>query len=115
MFPKLPNGAEWKVELTKGDCDVWLQKGWDEFTKHHSINLGHLLVFRYEGNSHFFVLIFEPSATERDYPFDDKPQVPEMENMLGIKTIFLELVRCKMEKNTQKKNSHDTKIYVVHH
>jgi hypothetical protein len=36
-------------------------------------------------------------------------------NMLGIKTIFLELVRCKMEKNTQKKNSHDTKIYVVHH
>ena len=81
MFPKLPNGAEWKVELTKGDCDVWLQKGWDEFTKHHSINLGHSLVFRYEGNSHFFVLIFEPSATERDYPFDDKPQVPEMENI----------------------------------
>ena len=30
--------------------------------------------------------------------------------MLGIKTTFLELVRCKMEKNTQKKNSHDTKF-----
>ena len=81
MFLKLPNGAEWKIELTKGDGDVWLQKGWDEFTKHHSINLGHLLVFRYEGNSHFYVLIFEPSATEIDYPFDDKPQVPEMENI----------------------------------
>ena len=81
MFLKLPNGAEWKIELTKGDGDVWLQKGWDEFTKHHSINLGHLLVFRYEGNSHFYVLVFDQSATEIDYPFNEKPQVPEMESI----------------------------------
>ena len=31
--------------------------------------LGYLVVFRYEENSHFQVLIFDPSATEVDYPF----------------------------------------------
>uniref|UniRef100_A0A2N9FQS4 TF-B3 domain-containing protein n=1 Tax=Fagus sylvatica TaxID=28930 RepID=A0A2N9FQS4_FAGSY len=80
-FLKLPNGAEWKVELSKGDGEVWLQKGWDEFAKHNSINVGRLLVFRYEGNSHFYVLVFDQSATEIDYPFNEKPQVPEMESI----------------------------------
>ena len=32
------------------------------------MKLGYLVVFRYEENSHFHVLIFDPSATEVDYP-----------------------------------------------
>ena len=40
-----------------------------------------MLVFRYEGNFHFYVLIFDQSATEIDYPFNEKPQVPEMESI----------------------------------
>ena len=40
-----------------------------------------MLVLRYEGNSHFYVLIFDVSATEIDYSFDEKLQVPKMEDI----------------------------------
>ncbi|XP_075643395.1 B3 domain-containing transcription factor VRN1-like [Castanea sativa] len=69
-FLKLPSGAKWNVELTESDGEVWLQKGWPEFAKYYSVKQGHFLVFRYEGNSHFFVLIFDESATEIDYHFN---------------------------------------------
>ncbi|KAK7845948.1 b3 domain-containing transcription factor vrn1 [Quercus suber] len=69
-FLKLPSGAEWNVELTESDGEVWLQKGWPEFAKYYSVKEGHFLVFRYEGNSHFCVLIFDESATEIDYHFN---------------------------------------------
>ncbi|XP_041002014.1 B3 domain-containing transcription factor VRN1-like isoform X1 [Juglans microcarpa x Juglans regia] len=67
---KLPNGAEWKVELTQCDGGVWFQKGWQEFLEYYSIKLGHLLVFKYEGHSRFRVLVFDESATEIEYPFN---------------------------------------------
>ncbi|KAK7857191.1 B3 domain-containing transcription factor VRN1 [Quercus suber] len=67
-FLTLPNGAKWEVGLTKHEGEVWLQKGWREFAEYYSLKLGYLVVFRYEGNSHFHVLIFDPSATEVDYP-----------------------------------------------
>ncbi|KAF3964420.1 hypothetical protein CMV_011296 [Castanea mollissima] len=66
-FLKLPSGAEWKVEMTEHDGEVWLKKGWQEFAKYYSVKQGHFLVFRYEGNSHFHVLIFDASATETEY------------------------------------------------
>lgn len=66
-FLKLPSGAEWKVEMTEHDGEVWLKKGWQEFAKFYSVKQGHFLVFRYKGNSHFHVLIFDASATEIEY------------------------------------------------
>lgn len=80
-FLKLPNGAEWKLELTKCDGKVWLQKGWQEFMEYYSLKLGHLLVFRYEGNSHFYILVFDESATEIDYP--SSSSLGEGENLDG--------------------------------
>ncbi|KAL4634305.1 hypothetical protein ACB092_04G189900 [Castanea dentata] len=67
-FLTLPNGAKWEVELTKHNGEVWLQKGWREFAEYYSLKQGHFVVFRYEENSHFHVLIYDPSATEIDYP-----------------------------------------------
>ncbi|KAF5463877.1 hypothetical protein F2P56_014005 [Juglans regia] len=67
-FLNLPNGAEWKLELTRFDDEIWLQKGWQEFMEYYSVKPGHFLVFRYEGNSCFHILIFDMSATEIDYP-----------------------------------------------
>ncbi|KAG7993801.1 hypothetical protein I3843_01G024200 [Carya illinoinensis] len=67
-FLNLPNGVEWKLELTRCDGEIWLQKGWQEFLEYYSVKPGHFLVFRYEGNSRFHVLIFDMSATEIDYP-----------------------------------------------
>ncbi|KAK7407771.1 hypothetical protein VNO78_09839 [Psophocarpus tetragonolobus] len=64
----LPNGAEWKVNWTKGDCDTWFHEGWEKFAKHYSLSHGRFLVFRYEGRSQFHVLIFSKSALEIEYP-----------------------------------------------
>ena len=68
---KLPCGSQWKLGLTKSsDGKVWIDKGWPEFSKQYSIARGHLLVFRYEGNSQFSVVIFDTTTTEIDYPFE---------------------------------------------
>ncbi|XP_061365007.1 putative B3 domain-containing protein Os03g0621600 [Gastrolobium bilobum] len=68
---KLSSSAEWTVNLEKHDGRVWLQNGWKEFVEYHNLAYGHLLVFRYEGTSHFHVFIFDPSTMEIDYPLLD--------------------------------------------
>ncbi|KAK8263955.1 hypothetical protein V6Z11_D12G074700 [Gossypium hirsutum] len=65
---EVPSGAIWQVELAKTDERVRLQNGWREFAEHYSLELGSFVVFRYEGNDHFHVLIFDKSASETDYP-----------------------------------------------
>ncbi|KAL4651864.1 hypothetical protein ACB092_01G191600, partial [Castanea dentata] len=79
-FLTIPNGTKWKVKLTKRDGEVWFQNGWCEFASCHALTLGHLLVFKYEGNSQFYVLIFDATTTEIDYPLDDQLQVHRMED-----------------------------------
>lgn len=70
---KIPSGLEWKVELRSCNGEVWLQKGWPEFADYLSIGRGHLLLFRYEGNSRFHVVVFDKSATEIEYPTNPSP------------------------------------------
>ena len=65
---KLPKDAKWKVELTYHNGEVWLRKGWKEFAEFFSLKQGHLLVFRFEDNSHFHMFIFDESTTEIDDP-----------------------------------------------
>ncbi|XP_010052027.2 B3 domain-containing transcription factor VRN1 [Eucalyptus grandis] len=66
---KVPGGSTWPVKLEKSDDGkVWLWKGWRGFMEHYSIGHGHLLVFKYEGDSVFHVIIFDKSASEIDYP-----------------------------------------------
>ena len=79
-FLTIPNGTTWKVKLTKHDGGVWFQNGWSKFASCHGLTVGHLLVFKFEGNSHFDVLIFDATATEIDYILDDELQVCRMED-----------------------------------
>ncbi|GLU13643.1 hypothetical protein SLE2022_302670 [Rubroshorea leprosula] len=65
---EVPSGAVWRVGLTRSDGRVWLQCGWNEFAEYYSLKYGHFLVFRYEGNCNFHVLIFDTSASEIEYP-----------------------------------------------
>ena len=104
-YLKLPHGAEWKVELTDSDGEVWFQNGWHEFANYHSLKQGHLLVLRYEGNSHFYVLIFDASATEIDYSFDDKLQVPKMEDIESDDNSVEILDDLRPSQKTRKKSS----------
>ncbi|XVF59514.1 hypothetical protein PTKIN_Ptkin07bG0281900 [Pterospermum kingtungense] len=68
-FLRVPTGAVWKVELIKSDGKIWLQNGWQQFSDHYSLELGHLLVFGYEGKSNFNVMIFDKSTSEIEYPY----------------------------------------------
>ena len=79
-FLTIPNGTKWKVKLTKRDGEVWFQNGRCEFASCHALTLGHLLVFKYEGNSQFSVLIFDATTTKIECPLDDQPQVRRMED-----------------------------------
>ncbi|PON54044.1 B3 DNA binding domain containing protein [Parasponia andersonii] len=76
---KLPCGSNWKMKLKNDGGKVWLDKGWPEFAKHYSIKRGHLLIFRYEGNSEFHAVIFDTSTVEIDYPsipvHSDEPNI----------------------------------------
>ncbi|CAL2273655.1 unnamed protein product [Prunus armeniaca] len=74
---KLPNGAEWELELRRcNNGGVWFDKGWPEFSKFCSLDYANWLVFGYEGNSNFHVLIFDRTSTEVEYAMT-KPEMEE--------------------------------------
>ena len=62
------NGHLWQVGLKKENREIWFDDSWHEFMEYHSIHYGYFLVFRYEGNSKFHVLVFDNTATEIWYP-----------------------------------------------
>ncbi|KAI9121892.1 hypothetical protein K1719_007282 [Acacia pycnantha] len=66
---KSPDGKEWKVYWAKRDNDFWFQKGWKEFTNFYSLDVGFLVLFKYEGTSQLGVHIIDKSALEIEYPF----------------------------------------------
>ncbi|OMO84149.1 hypothetical protein COLO4_22196 [Corchorus olitorius] len=66
----VPDGATFLVEVTKSDDgQVWLEKGWQQFSEHNSFKLGYYLVFDYEGNCSFHVLPFDISDAETEKPY----------------------------------------------
>ncbi|KAL6332114.1 hypothetical protein AAG906_020796 [Vitis piasezkii] len=73
VFLHLPTGAEWRVELLKLHGEVLFGSGWQRFADFYSIGYGHFLLFRYEGSSHFHVLIFDMTASEIEYPYATTP------------------------------------------
>ncbi|KAM7269298.1 hypothetical protein ACFE04_024795 [Oxalis oulophora] len=75
---RVPSGRKWKVELSKCDGDVSLQHGWREFTDYYSIDRHYFLSFKYEKDFFYFsVLIFDPTATEIEYPYSEDEECVE--------------------------------------
>ncbi|KAG8384472.1 hypothetical protein BUALT_Bualt04G0121300 [Buddleja alternifolia] len=79
---KVPNGTIWNVELSRCDGEIWLHKGWREFKEHYSLDFGHFLVFEFVEYSYFHVLIFDLTASEIEYPFDETIQMRGKEEKL---------------------------------
>ncbi|KAF5448736.1 hypothetical protein F2P56_029242 [Juglans regia] len=61
------DGRIWRVGLKKIGNSVWFHNGWQEFVEHYYIRVGYFLIFRYEGNSGFFVHIFNLTTSEINY------------------------------------------------
>ncbi|XP_023007492.1 B3 domain-containing transcription factor VRN1-like [Cucurbita maxima] len=54
----VPNGYRWVLELKRHGRSLWFEDGWHDFIRHHCIQVGQLLVFRFEGNSVFNFYMF---------------------------------------------------------
>ena len=57
-----PYGGIWQVGLKKVDNNIWFCNNWQDFVEYHSICYGYFLVFRYEGNSSFHIVIDRKSV-----------------------------------------------------
>ncbi|XP_077218594.1 B3 domain-containing protein Os01g0723500-like [Tasmannia lanceolata] len=76
-----PTNKVWHVELSQKTNGTYLQDGWQEFVKAHSLKVSEFLVFRYDGNMRFNVLIFDKTACEREDIFtSDSFQEPTLFN-----------------------------------
>ncbi|CAI0553932.1 unnamed protein product [Linum tenue] len=82
---KVANGDTWEVELaTDDDGLIWLVKGWEDFTEHHSLNQGDIVVFRLEQDSLFLVMVFEPTASEKKFRCKDVNGLGRMFNEVKV-------------------------------
>jgi hypothetical protein len=79
-----PNGHLWQVGLEKGNKEIWFHDGWQEFMEYHSIHYGYFLVFRYEGNSKFHVLVFDNTATEIQYPWSKDYELEDPVDIIDL-------------------------------
>lgn len=67
-----PSGNLWHTTLIQENGDLALHEGWSTFVMDHSIVSGDLLVFRYNGDLHFTVQVFEQSSCEKETAFHAK-------------------------------------------
>ncbi|KAK1394007.1 hypothetical protein POM88_013063 [Heracleum sosnowskyi] len=82
VYLKTPGHAVWEVDLVQDGYKVWLQNGWPEFARFYSLCFGHFLVFKYQGNSHFSVFVYDKRCIEIDYPLvSTVPHLDEQGNL----------------------------------
>ncbi|XP_057958181.1 B3 domain-containing protein REM14-like [Malania oleifera] len=56
-------GKQWPVKVNGRR----LEEGWPEFAGEHDLRVGDLLVFRHEGDMVFHVMVFDPTACQKEY------------------------------------------------
>ncbi|KAJ0971428.1 hypothetical protein J5N97_019387 [Dioscorea zingiberensis] len=68
-----PSGNSWHADFSKTSKDTFLCGGWADFAKDHALREFDFLVFRYDGDFHFTVMIFDRTACEREDLFTTIP------------------------------------------
>lgn len=64
-----PSGNSWNVKLSKNGDELFLDDGWALFVEDHSVESGDSFVFRYDGDLHFSVQIFDQTSCEKEVAF----------------------------------------------
>ncbi|KAL5071960.1 hypothetical protein RYX36_022847 [Vicia faba] len=59
---KGPSGVVWNIGLVIRDDSVYFVNGWERFVKDHSLKENDFLVFKYNGESLFEVLVFDGNS-----------------------------------------------------
>ncbi|ONK58419.1 uncharacterized protein A4U43_C09F12350 [Asparagus officinalis] len=77
VYLKGQSGSVWGVNMVK-NCDGFsFEDGWKDFVVDHSLIMGDLLIFRYNGSLRFEVLVFDSSACEKRKAFLARPSMGE--------------------------------------
>ena len=77
---RLPNKTEKRVFWEKTSRhDVWFCDGWKEFANYLSLGESQLLMFQYQDNSFFNVIIFGKCGLEIKYPSETTEEYEEVE------------------------------------
>ncbi|XP_074283923.1 B3 domain-containing protein REM14-like [Silene latifolia] len=66
MLKDKRNGI-WYVKVSYKEGKVHFKDGWRKFCEEHGLQVGDFLVFKYQGNLIFDVIVFDPSACERTF------------------------------------------------
>lgn len=64
-----PSGNTWQVDLVQQNGDLFLHYGWPAFVRDNFVECGDFLTFRYDGDLHFTVQVFDQSACEKEAAF----------------------------------------------
>uniref|UniRef100_A0A0E0FDM5 TF-B3 domain-containing protein n=1 Tax=Oryza meridionalis TaxID=40149 RepID=A0A0E0FDM5_9ORYZ len=64
---EVSDGKMYNVQVTEEQDELVLRSGWANFASTYQLKHGDLLVFIHSGHSHFKVLIFDPSYTEKEF------------------------------------------------
>ncbi|CAN6460007.1 unnamed protein product [Victoria cruziana] len=84
-----PSDNIWRVEIKETNRGMIFRKGWKRFHRDHCLEFGDFLVFRYDGNMHFSVQIFDRSACEKEGTFyvkNSKGNVSPIERQVGVES-----------------------------
>lgn len=108
----VPNGGVWQVGLEKTNGQIWFNDSLNKFIDYYSIDYGFLLLFKYEGNSSFQVLIFDTTTFEIQYPHHDGmnlgSEVKKSDSIISISSScgcsdrFIDDEECQYEIHTPK-------------
>ncbi|KAI9199992.1 hypothetical protein LWI28_001209 [Acer negundo] len=60
-----PSRDNWVIKMENDENGLSFGSGWQEFVKHHSLEVGDFLVFKYHGGSKFSVKIFGKTSCEK--------------------------------------------------
>ena len=61
------SGEEWRVKLFKNAEGIYLRNGWKQYFTEHSLGDNEFLLFKYNGELRFDVIIFGKDGCERVY------------------------------------------------
>ncbi|KAK8560535.1 hypothetical protein V6N13_082972 [Hibiscus sabdariffa] len=115
---KGPSGVIWDVGVTKDDDTLFFCDGWKTFVKDHSLVENDFLIFKYNGVSHFDVLMFDGKSlcekassyfvrkcmhTESDCGHQTKRKVSENPD-----EIMHNSSQCGLESSPEKSTNNDT-------
>ncbi|XP_078182255.1 B3 domain-containing protein Os12g0592300-like [Carex rostrata] len=95
-----PSGITWHVKMIRSNNTFALRSGWKEFVIANRIDKNDVLVFTYNGNSSFKVVIFNWSGCEKASPFFAKKKETDTQSEESNDSLIREIgaPHCKVKK-----------------